>query len=168
MPTVAEQLRQGRANRNLSVYDVADATKIRTDHVRALEEGNYGVFAAPVYLRGFVRSYSTLLKLDTEAVLRQLETEIGKPDLETGMLSQAPPHRGATDKVMLQVSKIPVFWLAAFAGLAVVAIVGFAGYRIWANYQSQDPVAGLGPELYNPPRTNQGEYLALPQPPTGR
>ena len=168
MPSVAEQLRQGRAHRNLSVYDVADATKIRTDHVRALEEGNYGIFAAPVYLRGFVRSYSTLLKLDTEAVLRQLEAEIGKPDIETGTLTQVTPQRGATDKVMLQVSKIPVFWLAAIVGLAVVAIVGFAGYRIWANYQSHDPVAGLGPELYDPPRTNQGEYLPLPQPPAGR
>ena len=48
MSTVAEQLRQAREARNLTVQQVAEITKIRTDHVRAVEEGNYDVFSAPV------------------------------------------------------------------------------------------------------------------------
>ena len=161
MASVAEQLRQGRTNRNLTVYDVADATKIRTDHVRALEEGNYGMFAAPVYLRGFVRTYSTLLKLDTEAILRQLETELNQQ--AGGQPASLIPQRDSADKLTLQISKVPVFWQATLAVLALAALVGFAAFRVWESYQSKDPVAGLGPELYNPPRTNQGEYLPLPQ-----
>ena len=56
MSTVAEQLREAREAQNLTVYQVAEITKIRTDHIRALDEGNYDVFSAPVYIRGSVRS----------------------------------------------------------------------------------------------------------------
>src|SRR3974390_3042864 len=67
--TVAEQLRTSRESRHLTVEQVAEITKIRTDHLRALEEGNFDVFSAPVYIRGFVRSYSTLLKLDVPQIM---------------------------------------------------------------------------------------------------
>jgi hypothetical protein len=46
------------------MQQVVEITKIRTDHLRALEAGNYDVFSAPVYIRGFVRGYAKLLKLD--------------------------------------------------------------------------------------------------------
>ena len=164
MASVAEQLRQGRANRNLTVYDVAEATKIRTDHVRALEAGNYEVFAAPVYIRGFVRTYSTLLKLDTDALLRQLEIEIGREALLAGMPSSSGPKRGPLDTILLQLSKIPLFWLAVLGGVMLIALIGFLGKGAWDRYQSHDPVAGLGPELYDPPRTNRGESLPVPSP----
>jgi cytoskeletal protein RodZ len=56
MPTVAEQLRAARETKKLTVQQVADKTKIRTDHVRALEDGNFSVFSAPVYIRGSVKN----------------------------------------------------------------------------------------------------------------
>src|SRR5665213_4268142 len=68
MPTVAEQLRSAREAKKLTVQQVADATKIRTDHVRALEEGNFSVFSAPIYIRGSVKNYATLLKLDVPKI----------------------------------------------------------------------------------------------------
>src|SRR6516165_4032561 len=77
MSAVAEQLRHGREAQNLTVQQVAEITKMRTDHLRALEEGNFNVFSAPVYIRGFVRTYSTLLKLDVPKVMRDLEAELG-------------------------------------------------------------------------------------------
>ena len=69
MATVAEQLRTAREAQKLMVHQIADITKIRTDHLRALEEGNFDVFMAPVYIKGFVRSYSTLLKLNVPQVM---------------------------------------------------------------------------------------------------
>ncbi|MGH7954054.1 MAG: helix-turn-helix domain-containing protein, partial [Limisphaerales bacterium] len=50
MPTVAEQLRAAREVQKLTIHQVAEKTKIRTDHVRALEDGNFSVFSAPVYI----------------------------------------------------------------------------------------------------------------------
>ena len=75
--TVSEQLRQAREAKHLSIAQVAEITKLRTDHVRALEEGKYEVFSAPVYVRGFVRTYSNLLKLDVPQVMAALDGELG-------------------------------------------------------------------------------------------
>ena len=73
MSTVAEQLRAAREANKLTVEQVADMTKIRTDHVRALEEGNFSVFSAPVYIRGSVKNYATRLKLDVSAIMAELD-----------------------------------------------------------------------------------------------
>src|SRR5215471_783335 len=60
MASVGEQLRAAREKQGLSLSEVVERTKLRTDHVVALEEGDYDVVAAPVYVRGFVRSYAAL------------------------------------------------------------------------------------------------------------
>jgi len=78
MPTVAEQLHGAREAKNLTVYQIAETTKIKTDHIRALEEGNYNVFSAPVYIRGFVRTYASLLKLDVAQVMATLDQELAR------------------------------------------------------------------------------------------
>src|SRR5215467_11453204 len=80
MSTVAEQLRAAREAQKLTVQELAEITKIRTDHIRALEEGNFNVFSAPVYIRGFVRTCSTLLKLDVPQVMSTLERELGQTE----------------------------------------------------------------------------------------
>src|SRR5579862_8116727 len=102
MSTVAEQLRLAREEKKLTVYQVAEITKIRTDHIRALEEGNFDVFSAPVYIRGFVRSYAGLLKLDVPSIMARLETELGG----TEKFREPPPltqhKRGILDFITLQ------------------------------------------------------------------
>src|SRR3954467_1179225 len=106
MPTVAEQLRQAREERGWTVHQLADTTKIRTDHIRALEEGDYNVFAAPVYIQGFVRTCATLLKLEVPKVMADLDGELSA----TKKFRQHPPltenSRGIVDWLMLQLSKI--------------------------------------------------------------
>src|SRR5258706_1191552 len=110
MSTVAEQLRKGREAQNLTVKQLAEITKIRSDHIRALEEGNFNVFSAPVYIRGFVRTCSTLLKMDVPQVMSNLEGELG----QTVKFREPPPltdaPRTPVDFVTLQLSK--VHWCA--------------------------------------------------------
>src|SRR5690348_14379611 len=87
MSTVAEQLHEAREARRLTVEQVAEITKIRSDHLRALEEGNFDIFSAPVYIRGFVRTYSTVLKLNVPAIMSALDTELG----QTKKFAEPPP-----------------------------------------------------------------------------
>src|SRR3954471_5404639 len=105
MATVAEQLREAREAQNLNVYQIAEITKIKTDHIRALESGAYDRFSAPVYIRGFVRTYARSLKMDEAKVVADLEAELG----QTEKFRELPPltnePRGALDFVMLQLSK---------------------------------------------------------------
>ncbi len=162
MATVAEQLREARAARNLTVQQVADITKLRTDHVRALEEGNFDVFTAPVYIRGFVRTYSTLLKLDVREVMATLDRELGQTQKfdEPPPLSDSP--RGVVDSVMLQLSKID--WRRAAIGLGAFALVlaAISAVLAWRHHQKTDPLAGLPPGLYQPTQHVSGETLPIP------
>ena len=71
------------------LHQVADHTKIRTDHVRALEEGQFGAFSATVYIRGSVKIYAKLLKLDEAKLLATLEGIWVEPASAAGLAGLA-------------------------------------------------------------------------------
>ncbi len=163
MPTVAEQLRRAREQQNLNVYQVAEITKIRTDHIRALESGEYDSFSAPVYIRGFVRTYARALKLDEVQLAADLEAELG----QTEKFREPPPltnrPRTFLDVVMLQLSKMNWRIFLGMGVLAVLLLVGGGMLRQCQDKTTNDPLKNLGPGLYQP-KSNQpsGEVLPLP------
>jgi len=164
MPTVAEQLHQARESKKLTIQQVAEVTKIRSDHLRALEEGNFEIFSAPVYIRGFVRSYSTLLKLDVPRVMADLEAELG----QSMKFSEPPPlsneSRGVLDFFMLQLSKVD--WRKGVVTLGVLALLGVVAtvFLVWRHEQAADPLKSLKPAVYQPTSGVSGETLPLPSP----
>jgi cytoskeletal protein RodZ len=162
MPSVGDQLREGRERRQLSVTEVANATNIKSDYVRAMEEGDWRTFSAPVYIKGFVRTYATHLKLDTAAVVAALEVELSA-DPE---LCEPPPleqrRRGPIDWLMLQASKLR--WVLVFpilVGIAVLAAAYF-GYQAWQRQQPATPSRSLSPGLRQTQRTAIPATLPVP------
>ncbi len=163
MPTVAEQLRVGREEQKLNIYQVAEITKIKTDHIRALESGHYDVFSAPVYIRGFVRTYAKVLKLDESRLIADLETELG----QTEKFRQLPPlvqkPRGTLDFLMLKLSTLNWRIATAVAGAAIVLLLAWFGFRSFRNRNEADPLKNLGPGLYQSRPEQSGELLPLPK-----
>ena len=160
MSTVAEQLRSAREAKNLTVEQVAELTKIRTDHIRALEEGNFSVFSAPIYIRGSVKNYAGALKLDTTALLAALAAELKG----TEKYSEPPPlsesRKTFVDHITLVLAKLN--WKMGLAGFAVVALTLIIGVSFWAwrHHQKSDPLKNLPPAVYQP--ANSGDTLPLP------
>ena len=165
MPTVAEQLRAAREEHGLTVHQVAEITKIKTEHVRALEDGNYDAFAAPVYIRGFARTYARLLHLDPEALVGEVDAELRQTGTFTEPSSSVHGRRGLLDLLMLQLSKVN--WRVALPVMAVVAVLvaSIFGYRAWASHRQRDPLSGLGPGQHQPAGVAPAETLPLPAPP---
>ena len=162
MPTVAEQLRTSREAQGLTVYQVAEITKIRTDHIRALEEGKYEAFAAPVYVRGFVRTYAALLKLEVPLLMSLLEAELSQTEKFRELSPLFDEPRGFLDVVVLQLAKVD--WRVALPslGVALTLLIAILGYRAWRTHLSKDPLANLGPGLYQPAEKQSGDTLPLP------
>ena len=73
MVPLRKQLKDAREKRNLTIQQVAALTNIKTEHIRALEVGNYAFFSAPIYIRGFARSIAIALKMDLLSVMGQLD-----------------------------------------------------------------------------------------------
>jgi len=150
MPTVAEQLRQAREQRGWTIDQLADVTKIRTDHIRALEGGDYNVFAAPVYIQGFVRTCATLLKLDVPKVMADLDSELGATKKFREHPRLTSDSRGIVDYIMLQFSKIN--WRVALPFLIGIIVIGggVLTYRIIKTRQTEDPLKNLSTGIYQP------------------
>jgi|SRR5260221_8386056 len=159
MPTVAEQLRAAREAKKLTVQQVADATKIRTDHIRALEEGNFSAFSAPVYIRGSVKNYATMLKLNVPQLMLVLDDELKA----TEKFSEPPPLTEETksplDHVLFLLSKVNAK-AAMMAGgvLGTVVIIAIAHWA-WRQHRGADPLANLQPAVYQP--ASSGDTLPL-------
>jgi cytoskeletal protein RodZ len=159
MSTVAEQLRTAREARNLTIPQVAEITKMRTDHIRALEEGNFNVFSAPIYIRGSVKNYAMRLKLDVPQIMAVLDAELGR----TEKFSEPPPLTGASntplDRLMFLLSKFS--WRIGLAGgvvLAVLLVVVLVSV-VRRHHRHSDPLAGLPPAVYQ--STNSEDTLPL-------
>ncbi len=161
MSTVAEQLRSAREAKNLTVEQVAEMTKLRTDHVRALEEGRFNVFSATVYIRGSVKVYAKALKLDEPSLLAALGAELK----ETEKFSEPPPlvetKKTFLDTLLLVLAKLN--WKVGFVGVIAIAVIVIAGMAFWAwrHHQASDPLKNLQPAVYSP--ANSGDTLPLPR-----
>jgi cytoskeletal protein RodZ len=69
MEEIGEILRQAREAKGLSLAQVEEATKIRSTYLQALEEGEYHLLPAAVYVRGFLKNYAQYLGMDPQEVL---------------------------------------------------------------------------------------------------
>lgn len=162
MSTVAEALRCAREAAGLSLHQMADALKMRADHLAALERGDYSVFAAPVYIRGFVRGCSRLLRLDEAEMMARLEAELGRTEKFREHPSLTGEQRGTLDRVMLQLSRVN--WRVALPTVAALLVLLGAGWiaSLWQARLAQDPVADLEPARFQDAGLVSGDVLPLP------
>ena len=77
MESVGEFFRQVRETKGLTVDEVSSKTRIRSDFVKALEEGNFSKLPDQVFARGFVRSYARSLGLDEEDAIQRFTKSAG-------------------------------------------------------------------------------------------
>lgn len=164
MSSVAQQFQQAREARHLTVQQIAEITKMRADHIRAFEEGNFNVFSAPVYIRGFVRTYCSVLKLDVGPMIAALDAELG----QTKKFAEPPPlsdrPRGILDFLTLQLSKLDWRVAAVGTGVLVTVLAVTVGIVAWRHYRTSDPLKDLKPATYQPKTKASGETLPLPAP----
>jgi cytoskeletal protein RodZ len=154
MSTVAEELRTAREAQGLTVYQVAEITKIKTDHVRALDAGDYDVFVAPVYVRGFVRTYAATLRLD------------GKKHSEHPPLTDR--RGGILDWISYQLSRVDwKFWFPILILLVTGALAVWI-YRAVRARESEDPLKRLSPGMHQPAKSPGRDTLPLPNQPNRR
>ncbi len=92
--TVGRKLRAAREVASLSLADVAQSLKFTPRQIELLEADDYASLPGMTVVRGFIRSYAKLLKLDAEALLLMLDeaspsapVEVRPPD-NMGVASQ--------------------------------------------------------------------------------
>lgn len=90
-------LKRCREYHGISLEEAAEATKIGTNYLIALENDQIKAFASLAYLKGFVRIYATYLGLNPDDILRifeKLYVPAGTPVKDhAGLKEEAEPSR---------------------------------------------------------------------------
>tara|TARA_B100000902_G_scaffold30432_1_gene36449 strand:+ start:1949 stop:2491 length:543 start_codon:yes stop_codon:yes gene_type:complete len=165
MQSVGQQLKNARESQGKSLEDVGGELKIRADHVAALEEGDFSKFDAPIFIRGFVRTYCRFLKLDHNALIVQLNQELG------GTKSLAsdpalPGKKGFLDGLTLFLSRLN--WSIWLPLIVFISIAGFVLFVVNIKQtQSEELQRGdwadkLPETKYEPIRNMMNLELPLP------
>lgn len=71
---VGTRLREARERMGLSIADVAGQIKFAPRQIEALESGNLEHLPEMAFVRGFVRSYAKILKLDAQELLASISS----------------------------------------------------------------------------------------------
>ncbi len=116
---LGELLRTRRQELNVSLKEAENATSIRVNYLKAIEEGAMDKLISPVYAQGFVRQYVVFLGLDAESILAEHKDAFKQPvvqrfDYGIGTLeTRVKPGAG--------VKWVPgSLWFGAFGVLLVV------------------------------------------------
>ena len=117
------RLAQARQLQNLSAADVARQLKLSVWQVEALETGHFDKLPGPVFVRGFIRNYARLLKLDPEELLRSAGDSLPHPAPrpETPSSQDIPFPTAETRR-----------W-PGYAIAAAVLVAGLAFYEFYLN-----------------------------------
>ena len=118
--SLGERFRAAREQHGLSLSDVAEQIRIRSVYLAAIEEENWSAIGAPVYVRGFIRTYARFVGLDPEDSVAAFNERSGASvatDTSTGR-SAAVATPAARDRGLS-----PLIWVASVVALALIALV---------------------------------------------
>jgi len=147
-------LAAARTAQNLSVTDVARQLKLSVSQVVALEAGEFDRLPGPVFVRGFVRNYARLLKLDPERIVDAI-----MPDLSEQEVSKEMPasHDIPFPSPRTRTRRWPVLALAA-----LLALVALGAYEFYWNEPDEATVTKSAPTVAPAPAAEQSASTALP------
>jgi len=118
-----ERLVRGREQRQHSLQEIADTTKIAIHQLRSLERGDLHRLPGGIYRRAIVRQYAAAVGLNVEDTLGALATVEGEIDVDDRALEAGAGRRGDAGSSLFSTalwsSATPLVLVGAVAALAV-------------------------------------------------
>ena len=152
-----EELRRERELREITLSEIARATKIDIRRLEALESNDFSVLPEGLYRRGYIRAYCQHIGVDAESMVNAyLLEERNQSDAEEGLDADGELLRGkgifrAQDEeneaeVRMQAELLRRRRRALALKAALIAVllvlVGVVGYRwVWPTFVSQTEVS---------------------------
>ena len=139
--TLGEQLRKVRKEQDISLEQASKITKIQIKYLNYLENGQYEKLPADVYVKSFLKSYASFLKMDSENAIAfyKKEKKIGEK-LERAFfkkskaVSENSPDSSRT-KFGTSFYKIPFFAITPKVLIFGLSIIIIAAISIYFFYQ---------------------------------
>ncbi len=155
MGTFGERLQREREMRGIALVEIAEATKIGTRFLRALEEQDFKKLPGGIFNKGFVRSYARYLGIDEDEAVADYEAAIGeiRPQDEG---AAAENHPSTEPKPRAR------FAFTASLALVVLAALVYAGWTFYARRPVANPNANAGVQTQPAPARSSGSAQSAP------
>jgi cytoskeleton protein RodZ len=129
MTSFGERLRREREMRSVSLDEIADATKIGTRLLKALEEEQFELLPGGIFNKGFVRAYAKYLGINEEQAVADYLQAAGESQLDVRVIAQQNERPetiyGDSERSHYGFPFVPVVILLAIVGAA------FAGWKLY-------------------------------------
>lgn len=155
MGELGELLKEARQQKGLSLEQVEEATRIRRKYLQALEEENFGVLPAEVYVKGFLRNYAQYLDLDVEEVMALYAEKAARGE-------GASPSPDIFRPMSIPVSRPS--WLTPDLVIGALLIVALLGFGAWAAWRYLPPLRQYLPLLLRTPTPPEPTATPMPSP----
>lgn len=119
-------LKQARERRGISLRQIANATKISSGALEALERGDFSRLPGGIFSRAFVRAYAVEVGLDPEETVRQY-TELAEALAASSANVVTAAEITDDDRMFLERQRKAGVWLRVIAAVLVVALAGALG-----------------------------------------
>lgn len=153
-------LRRQREVREISLREIADASKISLRYLEAFEQDRFDVLPAPIFARGFLREYAKYVGLDPDEVVNHFLSakQALEPEGEGEPEAEPPPSRSSWTLNLLLV-------LAVLTVIVLVALLAFHAERTRGG--QSEPAPAMEPSLPAPPAGEPPSAAAGEEAPSG-
>jgi len=126
-----DKLRREREMRGVSLDDIADATKIGTRSLRALEEEHFELLPGGIFNKGFVRAYAKYLGLNEEEAVADYLSAAGESSLDPRLIAEQ--NAGRIDRTGGESGdhRRPGFPIIPVLILLLVIAAGAGGWQLY-------------------------------------
>lgn len=139
MGSFGDRLQREREMRGITLEEIAEATKIGTRLLRALEQQDFDKLPGGIFNKGFVRAYARYLGLDEEQAVADYLAALGEAQAAGKATRQEPGANAASperDIFLPEVEeseplRLP---LGPIAVAVVVAVLLFSGWRYYTRH----------------------------------
>ncbi|MFK8068312.1 MAG: RodZ domain-containing protein [Gammaproteobacteria bacterium] len=115
--TPGHRLKDARELKELNTSVIAQRLRLSEHQVEAIENDNYEQFPAIAYVRGYIRSYATLVDLNADELVEQLDTNVRSVPVLEPFVSQPDQQMGSGDKHIKAVTYSLIATLLLLLGL---------------------------------------------------
>jgi cytoskeletal protein RodZ len=87
MPTLGEELKRRREERQISLNDISESTRIGIRFLKAIDADNYAVLPGGIFTRSFIRAYAKQVGMSEDEAMSLYNEQVGGYKPETNNLS---------------------------------------------------------------------------------
>lgn len=152
-----QMLRTARENKEWSLTDTEEITKIRVRYIQALEEENYGILPGSTYAKGYLRTYAKQLGLNSDEIV--------------GLYSASMMPDSLSAQPVLKTLQIPEkprpLWVrpSIIGGMVILLVLVFVVRGLFSTEHKIADTPYTSPPLISAPKTDVPDTSATPNKP---